>query len=354
SFRYANLSVVLLKTQSPVNENRDVPIIILRNPQMAGHTKKKRTTGEKPLLTLRVKGPSVRSGRVSIPDLIRICQEAQNSVNRQAEAKEGFKTIHPGPVKDSIRKGCTLDLFRIGKGSTTLSFVSADPQDGFDFPNQKTFACEVISAIAQTIKSLGNGKGATVELDAGVLQGLYAFGGIADGKRITEIDWIAPKIGAHRRVVGKVNKLVRERVASRMSSPSKQNAQVDGILDMADFKPSEFKCRIDPAIGAAVLCTFEQRDASIIQSLMREPVRVTGEGTFQAYTRRLESLHIKTIERLPSLSLGEGNFSAGTSLTELALSQKTKPIKSIAELSGGFPNDEKIDTFLEEIYKARK
>jgi hypothetical protein len=321
---------------------------------MAGQTKKKHSTRAKPILTLRVKGPSVRSGRIPIPDLIRICQEAQNSVNRQAEAREGLKTIHPGPVKSSIRKECTLELIHIGKGSTTLSFIPAEPQERLQFLDQKTFVSDVIRDVAQALKTLGNGRGSQVELDAGVLQSLYAFGGITDGKRITEIEWISPKNGAHKGVSGKVNKLIRERAAARLNSPRKQNAQVDGVLDMADFKPNELKCRIDPAIGGAVFCTFDERDASVVQSLLREPVRVTGEGTFQPYTQRLESLHIKTIERLPSLSLGDGNFYAESSLADLAASQKIKPLKNVSELSGGFPNDENIDTFLEEIYKARK
>lgn len=316
--------------------------------------KRKHAVAKKPILTLRVKGPSVRSGRISIPDLIRICSEAQNSLNRQAEAIEGFKTMHPGPVKDLIRKECTLDLVHVGKGSTTLSFMPAEPQARLDFPNQKSFASDVIERLAQTIKSLGNGKGKDLEIDEGVLQGLYGLGGIAEGRRITEIVWISPKEGSRKRIAAKVNKVVRERVATRLSSPRKQTAQVDGILDMADFKPNDLKCRIDPAIGASVLCTFEERDATRVQSLLREPIRVIGEGTFQPYTQRLESLHIRTIERLPSLSLGEGNYYSESSFADLAASQKIKPVKNAVELGGGFPIDENIDQFLEEIYKARK
>jgi len=316
--------------------------------------KRKHKAPKKAILTIRVKGPSVRSGRISIPDLIRICSEAQNSLNRQAEAIEGFKTMHPGPVKDVIRKECTLDLVRIGKGSTTLSFMPAEPQQRLDFPNQRSFASDAVEQLAQNIRSLGNSKGKELEIDEGVLQGIYEFGGIVEGRRITEIEWISPKGGSHKRIAAKVNKVVRERVAARLSSPRKQTAQIDGMLDMADFKPNDLKCRIDPAIGASVLCTFEERDASRVQSLMREPIRVIGEGTFQPYTQRLESLHIRTIERLPSLSLGEGNYYSESSFSDLAARQKIKPAKSATELSGGFPGDENIDQFLEEIYKARK
>jgi hypothetical protein len=321
---------------------------------MARRIKKKHRATKKPILKLRVSGPGIRSGRISIPDLIRICSEAQNSLNRQAEAIEGLKTVHPGPVREMIRKECTLDLIRIGKGSTTLSFMRAEPQQRLDFPNQKTFASDAVEQIAQAIKSLGKGNNNGPEIDAGVLQGIYGLGGLAEGMRISEIEWISPKMGNHKRVAAKLNKIVRERVAARLSAPRKLSAQVDGILDMADFKPNDLKCRIDPAIGAPVLCTFEERDASRVQSLLREPVRVIGEGTFQPYTQRLESLHIQTIERLQSLSLGEGNYYSESSFADLAASQKVKPVKDTEELSGGFPSDENIDQFLEEIYRARK
>ena len=44
---------------------------------------------------------------------------------------------------------------------------------------------------------------------------------------------------------------------------------------------------------------------------------------------------------------------AGSSFADLAASQKVKPTKNAVELSGGFPRDENIDQFLDEIYKAR-
>ena len=314
--------------------------------------KRKRQATKETVLKLKVTGPAIRSGRISIPDLVRICQEAQNIVNRQAEAIEGRKTVHPGPVTVAIRKGCTLDLVRIRKGTTTLIFSPAEPK--LPFPDRTSLVSEAVEELARTMKQFSNGKIKYGEIDEGVLQGIYSLGGIADGRRVSEIVWVSPKTGRHKHIAVKVNKVLHERVAKRLSSPRKQRTQVDGVLDMADFKPNDLKCRIDPAYGAPVLCTFEERDSSQIQSLLREPVRAIGEGTFQPYTERLESLHIQTMERLPSLSLGEGDYYAESSLAALAARQKVKPVKRIVELSGGFPEDEDIDQFLDEIYKARK
>lgn len=309
---------------------------------------------EKPVLQLKIRGPGVRSGRIPVPDLIRLCHEAQNAVNRQAEANEGRKTIHPGPITNAIQHECTLELVAIKKGSTTLQFGFAKPQIPLPFAEAGAFGIEVISDVAETIKALGNGSGNRRDFDAGVLQGLYGLGAVAESKRISELEWIAPKTNSRKRIVAPVNRTVREHVAQRLSSPRSAIVHVDGVLDMADFKPKEYKCRIDPAIGASVMCTFDESRANEVQSLLRKPVRVTGEAVLQAHSNRIESLHIQTIRRLPSLSLGEGNFFASPSLSELASIQKVKPIKDASSLAGGFPQDEDVDEFLAEIYNARK
>jgi hypothetical protein len=320
---------------------------------MSVKRKKGQSASNTPILRIRVKGPGVRSGRIPIPDLVTICQEVQKTVNRQAESMEGKKTLHPGPIKDQIRQECTLELIKIARGSTWLNFGLARPQLPLPIPDQTTFGSEVIGALASTIKSLGNGD-FPGELDAGVLQGLYELGGVAESKRISEIDWVSPATDGRTSISAPLNRTVRERVAARLSSPRKVQKQLDGILEMADFKPSEYKCRIDPAIGASVNCTFDEREANHVQSLLRKPIRVVGEATISRYTERIESFHIQSLERLPSLSLGEGNFFAEYSLSELAASQKVKPVKDNSVLPRIFSEGEDIDRFLEDIYSARK
>ena len=147
---------------------------------------------------------------------------------------------------------------------------------------------------------------------------------------------------------------MREKAAHWLSVPHKVLVRVDGILDMADFKPRDRKCRIDPAIGASIMCTFDADMENTIYSLLRKPVRVSGEGVLQPYTDRIESVHIQKIEPLPSLSLGEGNFFSAPSITELAALQKVSPLRDVSVLSGGIPIDEDVDEFLNDIYTARR
>ncbi len=318
---------------------------------MATHREKK-PHADKPILELRAKGPGVRPGRVPVPDLIRICEEAQRAVNRQAETLQGRKTLHPGPIADQLRQECTLELIGLKRGSTRLQFGWAKPQTNIEFPDQSTFSEDVVRELAVTIKSLGNGN--KHESDPGVIQALYGLSAVTEQRRIAEIEWVALRAGTRKKVSAFVNRKVRERAAARLSSPRKAERQVDGVLDMADFKPNDLKCRIDPAIGAPVFCTFNERNATQVQLLMRQPVRAIGEATIAPYSERIDSLHIHTIERLPSLSLGKDNFFAESSIEELASLQKVKPIKDMSTFASGFPVDEDVDQFLEEIYSARR
>ncbi len=305
-----------------------------------------------PVLRLRVRGPGVRSGRISVPDLIRICQETQNAVTRQAEALEGRKTIHPGPTTQLIRHECTLELVAIRKGSTTLEFALAKPQLFLPLEEVGTFATTVVQELADTIKSLGNGNKKT-NIDPGVLGSIYGLGSVVAPKRITGVEWISPKRDGRQQIRAIVDTIVRERAAKRLSSPTKVSRFVDGILDMADFRPRDRKCRIDPAIGTPVMCSFRPEDEHVIQTLLRQPVRASGIATIQPYTGRIELLDISSIEALPSLSLGEGNFLASQSIQQLIEAQSVKPIRDISRFAGIIPDDE-IDDFVSDIYQSRK
>ncbi len=275
------------------------------------------------VLTLKVRGPGVRSGRISVPDLIKICQDVQSAVTRQAEALEGRKTRHPGPTRAQIRHECTLELIAIRRGSTNLDFGLAKPQMVLPFEEARNFGVEVVEELADTIRSLGNGN-KKQDLDPGVLQSIYGLGSVVGTDRITELQWIAPKSG-RKRIAGSVNKKVRERAAAHLSGPRFKVIQVDGVLDMADFSRRERKCRIDPAIGASVICTFGPEHENDVHALMRQAVRVSGLAKIKADSDRVDSLDIHRIEPLPSLSLGEGNFFLAPTIEQLAHHREPSP-----------------------------
>jgi|SRR5580658_287828 hypothetical protein len=305
------------------------------------------------VLRLKLRGPGIGKGRIPVPDLIRICQEAQTAVKKQAEAMEGRKTMHPGPVAAAILDECTLDLIGIKKGSTTLEFAFSRPQMNIAEMEAQALGVQAISEVVASINSLGNGN--RKNIDPGVLQSVYGLSGLVGGKRITSMEWISPAHGkTQRRVTAMVNATVRERAALRLSSPRFVSAHIDGVLDMADFKPEDHKCRIDPAIGAPVLCTFRSGIANEIHRLLRTTVRATGKAKYPPHSERIEILELEKIEPLPSLVSGQENFFIDSTLSRLAEVQRVKPLQDPAKLAGAIPADADVDAFLEEIYSARK
>jgi hypothetical protein len=303
-----------------------------------------------PVLTLKIDGPAVRSGRISVPDLIKICQDAQSAVNRQAEALEGRKTLHPGPTTKIIQHECTLELIGIRKGSTNLDFGLAKQQIPLPFEDMYNFGTQVVNELAETIRSLGSGNKKR-DLDPGVLQSIYGLGSVVKGGRVTKLDWIAPQPGK-KRILASLNEKVLMRAATQLSGPRYKLTQVDGVLDMADFSRRDRKCRIDPAIGASVPCTFGPEHENDVQALLRQPVRVIGLGKILPHADRVESLEIQKIDPLPSLSLGEGNFFLASSIEHLAASQGIKPLRDVSSL-GGLLADDEVEDFIAEIYNSR-
>ena len=243
-----------------------------------------------------------------------------------------------------------MELIGIEDGSTVLALDLAKPQMHFQF--KEHFGAQVVAEVGSSIQSLSKRK--AEPMDPGLLLGLYSLGGLVEKKGIQSIRWMTPQSNGTIARSVPITKNVREKTAARLSRPQKVSVEVDGILDMADFKPEELKCRIDPPIGVAISCAFEPEQANEVYQLMRKPVRVSGVATLKAYTDRVEQIHIDSIAPLPSLHLGEGNFFANPSVEELATMQKVNVLKDISVLAGGIPDDENIDEFIGEIYAARK
>ena len=210
---------------------------------------------------------------------------------------------------------------------------------------------DAISELAATISSIGNGRKL---IDPGVLQAIYGFSGLIDRQQISEVEWIAPKHGRRKRIVAIVDRSTKDRVAAKLSAPRTAIVHVDGVLDMADFKPGDKKCRIDPALGVSITCTFDPERENQIYDLLRKSVRIVGKAVLRPYTDRIESLHIDELRPLHSLDVGRESFFADLSISDLAQAQNVEPLQNVAVLSGGIPEDEDVDSFLQDIYESRK
>ena len=319
------------------------------------HSEMASETRIKPLLRLKLTGPGVKRGRISVPELIEICRQAQAAVNRQAQARDGHRTLRPGPIMAKVQTECTLELLRIGPGSTMLDFGVEKPQLDLQFEDFITVGAEAIGEIANTLDYFATSNGQEAPfMDRGVLDSLHKLGSVFDRKRVSHLEWIIPGSGRRKRRAVNFDPKSKDRVERALRAlPQTERTTIEGRLEMADFKPEDRKCRIDPPLGKPVNCTFDRETENRLQSHLREAVRVSGVGEYDPETGDLRVLHIETLESIDPISLGAEDFDASKDLMTLIREQGVKPLKSIRKLQGLIGPDESFDEMLEEIYATR-
>lgn len=310
-----------------------------------------KTSPTKPALTLKVNGP--RPGRIRVAELVLLASHAQTAVNRQAEVLEGrSQTLRPGPPIGKVRAQCELELISLRRGSTRLGFGLAAAQATFH--PMLTMSADAIAAVGEAIER--SGRGDFQGIDVGVLDSIRNLGTVL-GPRVKSLEWIAPGTGRGKQrrqpIAAVLDRKVQRRIEEHLMPPKVEAITKDGLLEMADFKPEEFKCRLRPTLEPPVNCTFEPDRANEVQSALRHPVRITGRASVSAQTGKLESVHIERIEPLDSLELDAGSFFAHPSFDQLARQQAIKPLRDPGQLAGVFPADFDVEEMVEDIYRSR-
>lgn len=309
------------------------------------------TKRSKSLLKLIIEGSGVRAGRIAVPDLVQICDKAQSAVLRQAEALSGQRTLRRGPVTADVREECTLELVGISKGSAVLCFDLAKPQ--LSMALAQIVGAEVVWEVGHTIEDLSADRDR--EYDPGVLDSLNGMGEVFDRGSVQSIKWVVPASSDQKkRLITVYNSRVRERVVRRVKAPEHQMQTIEGTLEMADFKQGYERCRIHPPIGNPVACKFDKEIEETIYELLRRPVRIQGEASLDPNTRRVAFIQVKKIEPLDPPAVGAAAFLRPHSFEELAQLQGVQPLESVSVLAGGFPEDENLDEFLDDIYTHRE
>lgn len=305
----------------------------------------------RPVLTLRVNGP--RPGRIGVAELVQLATHAQTAVNRQAEALEGrSQTLRPGPPIGKVRAQCELELVYLRRGSTRLGFGLAAAQQ--TLRPMVTMSTEAIAGVGEAIERAARGE--FDETDVGVLDSIRNLGSVL-GRKIRSLEWIAPGRGQGKRkrrtIAAVLDSRVHRRIVERLKPPKVEPFRKDGVLEMADFKPDEFKCRLRPTLEPPILCTFDAARANEVQAALRHPVRIEGPATISAQTGKLESVRIERIQPLDSLELDAGSFFAHPTFEQLVRQQAIKPLRDPGQLGGVLPDDFDIDEMVEDIYRSR-
>lgn len=307
-----------------------------------------------PVMRVKLRGEGIRRGRVPIPELLLICDHVQSAVNRQAEALSGHtQTLRPGRKLAKVEQECTLELVSLRGGSADLGFAPAQAEPLF--PEVVTLAYDAVRKIGETLADAGEDR-VVNGADVGVLDSLHQMGRVFDRGKVSEITLIIPAkrgVAKSKRLAVTYTPEVRERIARRLTPPTTKPTFLEGRLEMTDFKPGDFKCRIAPTFGSAVYCTFDPALADDVYANTRRIVHADGIAEISSQTGKMESVHIQSVRPLDPLSMDRGSFFSGWTFDQLASLQSVEPIADVRVLAGGWPEDDDVDAFIEEVYRQR-
>jgi hypothetical protein len=309
----------------------------------------------KSILRLKVKGPHIKSGRVPIPELLVICQQAQTAVNRQAEVLRGKRGLRPGPTATLVKDECTLELFSISRGSAVMHFAGAEPRPDpqamldIDIAKLGEAAVREVGTALRSAKS----KRTPVAMDLGVKRAFQEMGKLLSNG-VTRVEWSVPAVPGHQRAMTAVfDEAVRARIDDSTQGTSSKPVNLDGRLEMADFKLGDLKCIIHTPDGQRVACSFASDIEDEVYEALRHVARVTGTATINPKTKRTEHIVLSSVKRLdPFLGENEGFFTP-LNLEQLTRAQGVDPAFDLRTLTGAWPENESVDAFLAAIENAR-
>ena len=316
---------------------------------------------ERPLLKITISGPGVKPGRISLPILQKICQEAQEAVNRQAQAIEA--KVGGKPASEVVVRECTLELIALKKGSTTLDFGPASKQLSL-LPEMQSLGFDAVNAVATTLRAVSKARGKWKPPDPDVLDALDELGGIFK-EGVKSLKWIAPSQNGHKTTTAefvpathrKLKRRKQESLPLESSTPLAPTAEgtssvhstsqvpiqesfLEGMLEVAGGS-----VRITPLIGAPAVISYGADKAETVLEAMHKPVRVKLD--------KQGGHKLVDIEITAEMDTGTASFFTPKSIDQLIAEQHIHPITDISVLGGAIP-DEDLDEFVAEIYRDRK
>ncbi|MCL5960737.1 MAG: hypothetical protein M1358_15790 [Chloroflexi bacterium] len=312
-------------------------------------------TGLRAPLTIYLEGPAVRRHRIALHDLVLFCRQLQTAMDRVGQVLlNESDSSRRGRKPAEVRGRCSLDLVEIRGGSLTLAcdLPAQNQLSMFDDLGEKalTHLVQGIAAIGGADPALPKG------YDKGVLLALREAGTLFDhgiekisfDLRLSSGKWLTSYTHA-----------IHSRVVARIQQPVENRRIIEGRLLMGDFKETNLRCRIDPAVGRSISCKFDEAQKEAVLAALTHYVRLTGESVEN--DGDIQVLRIQDIEMLDrELETGmEGetalfSFDLQSNLQELALQQGVSPVTNFEDLLGDFwPAEESADEFIATVRRWR-
>lgn len=262
-----------------------------------------------------------------------------------------------GLTSSEIRSACTLDVVAFDKGSfcLALDLQRSQPQiQGLDLGER---ALEALVAGLGELQ--GGGHQPPNNFRPAALVELRHVGRLlGDG-----IDRIELTLKTRQcNLAATYDEPTLERVRRMLERPSERHETIEGRLLMADFNEPRTRCRIHPAAGEPVQCTFDPHMMEEVQENLRSFVRAKGEGQRDPSTGRVISFQILEIDPLEveteATTIGGSEFWQEKSVEELARDQGVAVPQPLDEIIGKgvdlWEDEADFDSFVGGIYERRR
>jgi len=300
-------------------------------------------------LTVRFDGPAVSASRISVDQLILFLTGMNKALRRTNRVLHGYgHSIAKGRIPSTVEEEVALDLTQITHGSPAavigLERRNREPilpgiDNGDDaFAKSLTGLAEIQRDDEDTLPE---------GFDIGVLMAWRDTGKLLE-QGISRIEITLNHRSAPIRTAFTSPGL--KRIRQRIAGPETNIRSIEGRLMMADFKEHGTRCRIHPAAGDPILCTFSEEQKEEVLEDILQYVRIVGEAQEDPFSNKIQSIRIHDIERLYNHSevgselLPEGtpmsqSFWSSPELDELARSQGVAPAHDVRALFGTWPGE---------------
>ena len=129
---------------------------------------------------------------------------------------------------------------------------------------------------------------------------------------------------------------------------------------MGDFKEAGFRCRVHPALGKPIPCTFDELQKEAVLAALTHYVRLLGEATEaegEILSLKIEDVEVldRSVEMEKRGAKGTSFFTGKTDLEVLAAQQRVSTVSNFDTLLGDFwPEEESADQFIATVREWRR
>ncbi len=309
-------------------------------------------------LTVHFSGPAVAANRIAVDDLVLVASRLQDGLERIALVLRGQRGSGRGRRPEDVVARTRLEVVRLGPGgSVALELTLKEPASEQLGAFEADLGRRALRSLVEGIEVLSREHRLPPGWDLSVLADWREIATL-HSRGIERIELAGAALLGEERWQGRavLEPTVQEVIAELLRPRQTERRTVRGRLLMADFKEAGLRCRVHPAAGPAVDCTFDESLKEAILRALTQHVAVTGEAEVDPDTGRIRTLAIEELEVVAFASPGGigGDFWQPTSVAELAARQGVAPVSDLAALRADFwPADMTADEFLALIDDAQ-